>query len=146
MKTHAYNRINLLSVVVLLLFMLLAGQAYAGKLTLSNKASVPAQYSTWTDAYEAAQPGDTIYIMPSPTSYGRFDLYKGLTLIGPGHRSINEQVATERVITADINLYAGSSGTSIIGLEVASIYTARYAELNNINVLNCRIKNHLEKG
>ena len=143
MKTHAYNRINLLSVVVLLLFMLLAGQAYAGKLTLSNKASVPAQYSTWTDAYEAAQPGDTIYIMPSPTSYGRFDLYKGLTLIGPGHRSINEQVATERVITADINLYAGSSGTSIIGLEVASIYTARYAELNNVSILNCRVKNHL---
>ena len=143
MKIHTHNRIYLLSVVALLLMMLLAIQAQAGKLTLSNKASVPAQYSTWADAYNAAQPGDTIFIMPSPTGYGRFDLYKGLTLIGTGHRSVNEQAATERAITSDINLYAGSSGTSIIGLEVASIYTARYAELNNVSILNCRVKNHL---
>ena len=130
--------------VVLLLTLLMAGQASAGKLTLSNKSNVPAQYTTWIDAYEAAIPGDTIYIMPSPTNYGALSLYKPLTLIGPGHRSINEQVATERVVTNDINLYAGSSGTSVIGLETGHIYTFSTQVVDDILIKNCRVRGHIE--
>ena len=140
MKTHTSNRIYLLSLVALFLIMLLAVQAKAGKLTLSNKAGVPAQYTTWTDAYNAAQPGDTIFMMPSPTSYGSINLFKGLTLIGTGHRSINEQFATERVVIDNITLSAGSSGTSVIGLSFSGLYTPRYIEVDDITVKNCQVR------
>ena len=120
-----------------MLVMALGNTAQATILTLSN-TSIPAQYTTWADAYAAAQPGDTIQIMPSPTSYGNMLISKPVTLIGTGHRSINEQGGNERVIVGKIDIESGGSGSNFIGLDVTStFYPVQYHDVSNIVARKC---------
>lgn len=52
---------------------------------VNNNTGVQADYTTLSDAVTAANPGDTIYLEASPTSYGGATINKKLIIIGAGY-------------------------------------------------------------
>lgn len=59
--------------------------AEAKTITVDNKVGSVAMYTSAQAACDAADPGDTILIAGSPTSYGGLTLRKRLNLVGPGY-------------------------------------------------------------
>lgn len=71
--------------VLILSLIFIAFVANATILTVCNHSLYPAQYTNIADAIAAASPGDTIYVMPSGTSYGDITVsVPSITLIGAG--------------------------------------------------------------
>jgi hypothetical protein len=64
--------------------------ASANVLTVSNDPLKPAQYTSTATAMAAANPGDTLYIYGSPTSYGDLDINKNISIIGAGNNTRKE--------------------------------------------------------
>lgn len=83
------------------------------------------QYATLATAYAAAASGDTIYIEPSPTSYGDLTLTKQLTIVGNGY-FLNENYPNysnkNNSVVGNVRFDAGSEGTRITGLTIGIIY------------------------
>lgn len=84
-----------------------------------------------------SQPGDILYLQPSPESYGSLTITKEIQLTGAGHTGIGIMSKVE-----SIYLNANSSGSRIRGLGIGSISTedednAPY--ISNIGIYNCKI-------
>jgi hypothetical protein len=54
-------------------------------ITVDNNAGSVAQYSSLASAITEADPGDTLLIVGSPSSYGSHSIYKELHFIGVGY-------------------------------------------------------------
>lgn len=113
--------------------------AQATVLTVSNRPGYPAQYATFATAHTAASAGDTLYLTPSPNTYGTATVTKGITIIGGGYAG-----AAYPVTLAAINLNAGSSGTRMIGMDVGTI-TLNVTGLTDITIDRVRFTS-LVKG
>lgn len=74
------------NVFTLLCLLFLSLTAQATVITLNNNNPTPGQYTTFAAAYIAASVGDTILVHGSATSYGNIEIFKKLTVIGPGHK------------------------------------------------------------
>lgn len=116
--------------------------------TVDNRPGTTSQYSSVQAAHNAAQPGDFIYIHPSPNSYGDLSIMKTIHLRGIGHSPelANGEHAMMGNITLSINTTeaTSSSNSSISGLEIGAInfyYTQH--NLSNILIQNNRI-NYLQ--
>jgi hypothetical protein len=85
-----------------------------------NRPSGPLVYSTLQAAITSAVAGDTIYIIPTGTSYGDVSIAKKLTLFGIGYSPNKDIALTSRVgtitITSDL-----ASGTKISGLVMTKL-------------------------
>lgn len=104
---------------------------------VNNNVGVNANFTTFYDAAISAsvQPGDTLYMEPSATSYttNSITLTKQLIVIGPGYFldpadvtflfNAGLQLATKTAQIAFLRLGAGSDGTKFMGVTLdGSIY------------------------
>jgi hypothetical protein len=107
-------------------------QAFATVRTVNNINGIDADYTTMTSAINASQAGDTIYVMPSPTSYGNFALSKQLFILGAGH---NPEYTAYNATCGTITLSISSTGSVIKGLQIG-ILTADNNVINNVVIAN----------
>ncbi len=103
--------------------------AHSTVLRVNNTPAITVPYASFQAAYDVAVNGDTIYLEGSGYSYGNLNLYKSLVIIGPGY-FLNQNPETQANIASAgvnyINLYAGSSGTKIAGLDINNIAHQAY--------------------
>lgn len=108
--------------------------------TVSN-GKIKAQYTDLQTAINQSNAGDTIYLHPSPNSYGNVDMNKQLTVIGVGHRRLVEEGATSSH-TAYVNRFqftAAGSGSSVIGVVIGHFINPGYQNVDGISIIRCRI-------
>lgn len=114
--------------------------AHATVRTVNNNNPSPGQFSSLAAAHNAAQPGDTLYIHPSPTNYGSLTISKQLTLIGPGH---NPQSTDPQTAKMDIIQFygTGASRTRIISLDLDYVYwDANSYFVNAVTIARCNLR------
>ncbi len=106
-----------------------------------NPTAPVGSYSTPSDAITAANTGDTIYITPASTGYGNFSVSKQLVIMGNGHHPnpYNDYPWISEVGTITLS-HANASGTTIIGLLAARIYTYMQ-NVTNITIVQNKITN-----
>jgi hypothetical protein len=110
-----------------------------------NAPTGPHIYSTLQAAADAANPGDTIQVQPSPTAYGNISIDKPLVLVGIGFNVVKdiafESVIGQITLTNNADNTTQASGTTIKGLRITSgIWTSLSGAsftLSNITVYNC---------
>lgn len=87
---------------------------------VNNNSGVNADFTTLTAAHNGASSGDTLHLEASPTSYGSATFTKKLVVIGPGYfldQNPNTQATKQTALVNSISLYAGASGSVIMGLD-----------------------------
>lgn len=108
--------------------------------TVSNDPNNPAQFDNLADAHDAANPGDTIYIFGSSTSYGIVFITKQLTIVGAGYNPDNQHGFPTKLLYVHLRGDASgkSSGTKIMGIEAFKIsnYNSSY-EIDDITIQFC---------
>ena len=128
------NRINSLvcySAALILFFMPLMSQSQSvilppDVIVANNNNSSPTGanvYTTLQEAIDAAQSGNIIHIVPSPTSYGSATINKELKVYGVGYNPGTQKGLLSRVDNINIET-ASASGTFISGLDVTRINIA----------------------
>ena len=89
--------------------------ANATVLTVSNNDVEVGQFSSISDAHNAANAGDTIYLSPSLKSYAGNDITKKIVILGTGFIKANSQSGYTK-ITGTIRFQSGSEGSTISSL------------------------------
>jgi hypothetical protein len=107
-------------------------QVFAIVRTVNNINGIDADYATMTSAINASQAGDTIYVMPSPITYGNFTLSKQLFILGAGH---NPEYTAYKAFCGTITLSITSTGSVIKGLQIG-VLTADNNVINNVVIAN----------
>lgn len=106
--------------------------------TVDRNAGAVAMYTNIPDAYEDANPGDTILITGSGTGYGSLDCYKELHFIGAGYFLVDNEIpglntkASVLSITFKKNPSIGledSSGSSCVGIAGGIIVDDNVSEI-----------------
>ena len=125
---------------------LAAGTMQANVLTCSNNAIAAGQYSSIQAAHDAANVGDTVYVMGSPTAYGDLTIKKRITLIGAGYAvtgTQNNWVSLVGTIYLDtISFGSPISGTKIMGMDFSNgISQTGSGSINYIDVERCYMSN-----
>jgi hypothetical protein len=114
------------------------GSAKATVVTISNNTIAAGMYSSIQTGCDAANPGDTVYVMGSPTSYGDLTLKKRLTLIGAGYNVTGTQNNWNSVINYfyfdTISFGSPISGTKIMGFNINQISQTGSGPINNVTV------------
>lgn len=140
---------NILFVVYLSFFVVFT---YAQNLviTVDNNVNSTADFTTINEAMDAAQPGDTIYVTPSLTSYGSVTVAKKLHF-----RSIGHTPEVTNGLSAKIGFltFHGtssppiivSSGSSIQGFEISGIGVG-FTAPDNITIKNNKIIGNISLG
>ena len=111
---------SILFSVLLVLSVLFTSQAVVR--TVSNDGFTPAQFTGLQAAIDASNPGDTLYVHGSPSSYGDLTIGKRLVFVGNG---VNQFDGTKRSILSNVYLYAGAAGdvdgTTFLGLDISAL-------------------------
>ena len=111
----------------LTLFLVLASPVLLAQTTLIvdhnfNAPTGPHIYSTLQAASNAANPGDTIQVQPSPTAYGNITINKPLVLVGIGFNVVKdiafESIIGNVILTNNTDNTSQASGTIIKGLRI----------------------------
>ena len=125
-----------------LLVLLLCCFAYAAQATIytvSNDPNNPGQFTTLQDANDAANPGDTLYVTPSPSNYGNLTMNKTLTLIGQGYAPVTNGQLTYKTRIGTVYLSPTAVSTvddsKFLGLQFNTINFGAF--VNNISVERC---------
>ncbi len=146
---------NLLAITVVILF---AWSANAKIVYLNNnlpEANIGENlFITWTDAYAACSPGDTIYVIGSNFSHGSVTISKHINIVGPGYflnENLQTQVNKKTAIFGTITFAAGSEGSFLSGVSASSSSTSDISfnsGVDNITVTNCLVRDdlYLQKG
>lgn len=105
--------------------------------TVNNINGIDADYVSIVAAINASVAGDTIYVMPSPTSYGSFSINKQLFILGAGH---NPEYSPYNATVNTITFTASSTGSVVKGLQITTLATDNNV-INNIVIANNHITN-----
>lgn len=107
-------------------------------LTVDNNPNSGAMYTSLQAAIDAAAIGDTIYIHPSPTSYGNVDIKKTLHFRSIGHAPhyANGLVAT--IGNMDFDAVIGAPGSTFSGIVFGRLSTSGSQNYSNVEITNCR--------
>lgn len=145
------KKVMLLVFVVLLLLIILAAPGYSQTIWIAdNNFNAPTGshiFGTVQEAVDAASAGDTIYVQPSPTTYGNIAVNKQLTIVGIGFNLTKDLPLESRM--GDITLWnnadntSDASGTVIRGLTISTIWLAApngpAYTLRDIMIENCQL-------
>jgi len=104
---------------------------YAKIITVSNHTGDIAMYTSLPTAIDSADAGDSIYVFPSPTSYGSITINKELTLMGAGYSSSSAYIT----YLYSINLSNNSSNSKIYGLYLTEISCS--SAIRNLIIARC---------
>lgn len=113
--------------------------AGATTLRVNNVAGTAAQFSSVTDALEAAKKGDVIIIEPSSKEYDSFDVKKKVTIKGPGYFLDVNGISNEGAASSKmdhINIYA--EGVVLSGVECKNVTLVKGA--NNVIIKRNKIE------
>ncbi|HYX08711.1 MAG TPA: hypothetical protein VE912_18410 [Bacteroidales bacterium] len=120
--------------------------ANAEIITVNNSPIPGGMYTNLQDALDAAQTGDTIYVHPSPDSYGSVKINKRLVIMGGGYSPDSTQFqwpSTTGSITLDsVALTNPISGTSITGLNVSGTINGD-AGIKNVLIERCYVSSYV---
>ena len=90
--------------------------------TVSNDGFTPAQYSDLQVAIDASNPGDTLYVHGSTSSYGDILITQKVALVGNG---VNTFDGTKRSILGTVYLISptagAADGVTFLGMDIATI-------------------------
>ncbi len=109
---------------------------YAKIITVSNHSGDIAMYNSLPTAISSASAGDSIYVFPSPTSYGDITINKKLTLMGAGYYS----TTTYTTVIASITLQS-CSNSNIYGISVPVIVCS--SDIKNLVIARCYISYYI---
>lgn len=92
----------------------------------------------FTDAYNASNHGDTIYLpggnIPFPTT-----IEKQLVIIGAGHHPDSSAVTAPTVLNGNLTLAENATGTRLEGLRLTgTLYTTTNHKIDNLSFLRAR--------
>lgn len=107
-----------------ILFTVYLLSGFAAVYTVSNSPNTDPDFSSLSAAHTAAQPGDTLYVCASPTSYGDINITKKLTLIGPGYflqENPQTQVGSLHAMINQITFGSGANESLVTGLQINKI-------------------------
>ena len=109
--------------------------------TVSNNLNTPGQYNTVTAAYNASATNDTVYLTPSPITYGDLSVTGGhaVTVIGGGYNNPATQDNYTSII-GNLILNSNSSNSTISGLQISNVvmsYTG--SQSNNVTISLCNV-------
>ncbi len=106
-------------------------------------------YATIQEAVDASEPGDIVYIQPSPTSYGSVTLEKEVHLVGIGFNLDKDaphiSQTVDVVFQNNVDNTSNPSNSTVTGLKIRDIYvikqsgTANYT-LESVEITNCEIR------
>ena len=110
-------------------------------LVVDNNEGAAADYTNLQDAFNAAEPGDFVYVVPSSDSYGNADIEKELHIRGLGHLPLGTNGLSSRVNSLTFKNDCGNS--SVSGLKADNnfnsfVNTAGFND--NVSISNCFIK------
>jgi hypothetical protein len=95
-------------------------QLFAKTWRVNNIPGVAADFTTMTEAHNAANPGDTIHLEPSPYPYTSFTCTKKLFLVGAGYfleENLNTQSQNHTSVLQGITFNAGAEGSVVSGID-----------------------------
>jgi len=110
-------------------------------LVVDNNEGAAADFTNLQDAFNAAEPGDFVYIVPSSDSYGSAAIDKELHIRGLGHLPIGTNGLSSRVNNLTLQNDCGNS--SLSGLDVdnnISSFTNTSGFNDNVSISNCSMK------
>jgi len=151
---------RIISTVLAAIFM--AAVSNAAVWRVSNITGADAHFTTIQAANNSTmvQPGDTLYIEPSPTIYSNATINKSLTIIGSGY-FVTENPETQAIPhttrIGTISFSTGSSGSVIMGCTFTSSITIATSDIRfernntssisiNANVNNVLILRNFQTG
>ncbi|MEP5612750.1 MAG: hypothetical protein ABJP45_10900 [Cyclobacteriaceae bacterium] len=106
-------------------------------------------YPTIQAAIDAADPGDYVYVQPSPTTYGSVHIEKEIHLVGIGFNldkdSPLQSTMLDVTLRNNIDNTSDASNSSVTGLTIRDIYTTIYPgaptiTLEGLKISNCQIQ------
>ncbi len=133
-------------IITVILGMLVASSASAKIWRVNNNAGADADYTTLTNAQNAAAAGDTIYVEGSATNYGSSTITKQLYIFGPGYFLDQNPETQANTQTADLSttyFATGSEGTVVTGCNFIS---SCYVYTDNITLRGNRYNSYLYIG
>ncbi len=108
--------------LLLIFFLILSFEVSATVLTVNNTPGSNAQFEQLQPAHDVASPGDTLHVSGSLVQYSLVNLYKKITIIGPGFKPSNVDQRT--ALIQAIRFYSSdASGSIIIGITTGSLRT-----------------------
>ncbi|HEC45003.1 MAG TPA: hypothetical protein ENI20_19525 [Bacteroides sp.] len=117
--------------LLLFLLTLLTVHASATVITVSNNPDSPAEYDDLQTALNNIDPGDTIILSGSPTSYGNVTANRTLVLLGPGWNPQSGYKAQLGTLTIN-----GASHNSVIrGIQIRSLTSG--GSYDNVVITDC---------
>ncbi|HXC04494.1 MAG TPA: hypothetical protein VNZ86_07055 [Bacteroidia bacterium] len=122
-----------------------AGTMHANVITVSNNAIAAGMYNNLQTACNAANVGDTVYVMGSPTDYGTVNVKTRIVLIGAGYALTGTQNNWSSIVDyihLDSVAFGNQvSGTKIMGFSVSSNIdnSGSAGSINNIDIERCYI-------
>jgi hypothetical protein len=124
------------------------GSLEANVITCSNNVINAGQYTAIQTAVDAANPGDTVYVMGSPSSYGDVTIKKHITMVGAGYAVTNTQnnwgTTVGYIYLDSIGFGAQVSGTKIMGFSVnSSIQQTGSGAINWIDIERCYVSSYV---
>jgi hypothetical protein len=115
----------------------------AATITCSNDPATPAQYTSLQAAIDAANEGDTILVSGSITSYGIVELWKRVTVFGPGYNPNKERPVLAQIAHVAIlrrqGVLTSPDGCRVAGVRVDSITGGEAGTVADVTIERCRV-------
>ncbi|TVR42568.1 MAG: hypothetical protein EA392_00215, partial [Cryomorphaceae bacterium] len=103
-----------------------------------NSSSSGAQFTSVQAAINAATAGDTLYIHPSPNSYGNITINKTLHLRSAGHSPQYTNGMSASIGNITLQALIGAPGITLAGLDFGNLNVSNNENYNNLEIRNCR--------
>ncbi|MFY0625384.1 MAG: hypothetical protein JXR07_03745 [Reichenbachiella sp.] len=117
------------TISILFSLLIISNHLFAETRTVDNKVNSAAQYTSVQAAIDDANPGDSILVAGSPTSYGNIIVNKELTIIGNGYRvnsTFDYRTQLSQVTFNDDSYPDDPTDSYIAGFYISSYTTFNY--------------------
>lgn len=108
--------------------------------TVDNNSPSGADFESIPAAIAAADPGDTIYVHPSPVTYGNITLDKVLHIRSLGHAPEYSNGMAANIGTIVLNAFIGAQGITLYGLRFTVLSVTGTQNYNDLEIRNCRFE------
>lgn len=110
---------NTMKNLPIILLLVVTTAATAATVTVDNNTGSAAQYTDLQTAIDAVQPGDTILVAGSVTSYGTVTPKKKIVLIGAGYAGLSSKIAG--LFFENLTAVDGSSDSFVSGFDINTL-------------------------
>lgn len=124
-----------LLIALLAPFGLLAQTSYS----VDNDPTSGANFTSLQSAIDAAQPGDTLYIHPTPANYGSITINKTIHLRGIAHYAEYNSGASAMLDNITFNAPIGAQNCSVSGLRFNRIIVSGNQNYSGLSITNNQI-------